>query len=168
MRTFIGNIDAKMDEKGRVFIPATYRKILGEMRADRVVARRDAEHGCIIFYPENVWNSRLEALSEVLDDWNPDDERILMQYVGEAELLEADMQGRVLLSKKNTEYLNGKSDLVFVGMLDKFALWSREQYEMQRIEPRELARQIRERMAARVESQKLEVESRSASRVENP
>ena len=101
----------------------------------------------------------------MLDDWNPDDDRILMQYVGEAELLDPDMQGRVLLSKKNTEYLNGKSDLVFVGMLDKFALWSREQYEQQRIEPRELAKLIRERMI--VESQKSKVESRSASGVEN-
>ena len=165
MRTFIGNIDAKMDEKGRVFIPAGYRKILGEARSMRMVARRDAEQGCILFYPEEVWNARLEQLSQVLDDWNPDDDRILMQYVGEAELLDPDMQGRVLLSKKNTEYLNGKSDLVFVGMLDKFALWSREQYEQQRIEPRELAKLIRERMI--VESQKSKVESRSASGVKN-
>ena len=66
MRTFIGNIDAKMDEKGRVFIPAGYRKILGEARSMRMVARRDAEQGCILFYPEEVWNARLEQLSQVL------------------------------------------------------------------------------------------------------
>ena len=159
MRTFIGNIEAKMDEKGRVFIPAGYRKILTDESSLRLVMRRDAENGCLVFFPERVWNERLGTLRAVLDDWNPEDEQILMQYVSEAELLEPDNQGRVLLSKKNTGHLEQKTDLVFVGMLDRFALWSREQYEQARMDQHELAERIRAKMEKRVESRKLKVES---------
>lgn len=147
MRTFIGNIDAKFDDKGRVFIPAAYRKILSDEESLRLVLRRDTDNACLVFYPERVWNQRVDQLHEALDDWNPEDELLLMQYVSEAELLEPDNQGRVLLNKKNMEHLGAKQDLVFVGMLDRFALWSREQYDERRMDQRELSERIRAKMA---------------------
>lgn len=150
MRTFIGNIDAKFDDKGRVFIPAAYRKILSDEESLRLVMRRDTDNACLVFYPERVWNQRVDQLHEALDDWNPEDELLLMQYVSEAELLEPDNQGRVLLNKKNMEHLGAKQDLVFVGMLDRFALWSREQYDERRMDQRELSERIRAKMAKKV------------------
>lgn len=153
MRTFIGNIDAKFDEKGRVFIPASYRKILSDEESLRLVMRRDADNSCLVFYPERVWNTRLEQLHEALDDWNPEDEMLLMQYVSEAELLEPDNQGRVLINRKNMEHLSAKQDLVFVGMLDRFALWSREQYDERRLDQRELSERIR----TRIQNSKLKI-----------
>lgn len=150
MRTFIGNIDAKFDDKGRVFIPAVYRKILSDEESLRLVMRRDTDNACLVFYPERVWNLRVDQLHEALDDWNPEDELLLMQYVSEAELLEPDNQGRVLLNKKNMEHLGAKQDLVFVGMLDRFALWSREQYDERRMDQRELSERIRAKMAKKV------------------
>lgn len=149
MRTFIGNIEAKFDEKGRVFIPANYRKILSDEESLRLVMRRDADNSCLVFYPERVWNERVDSLHAALDDWDSEDELILMQYVSEAELLEPDNQGRVLLNRKNIEHLGAKQDLVFVGMLDRFALWSREQYDEKRMDQRELAERIRARMKAK-------------------
>ena len=37
MQTFIGNIEARLDEKGRIFVPASYRKILAESESKRIV-----------------------------------------------------------------------------------------------------------------------------------
>ena len=54
MSTFIGNIAIKADEKGRVFIPASYRKILVEIGSERIVMRRDTDNECLILYPEPV------------------------------------------------------------------------------------------------------------------
>ena len=58
MSTFIGNIEARLDEKGRIFVPAAYRKILGEEQSRRIVMRRDTDNECLIFYPESVWNRK--------------------------------------------------------------------------------------------------------------
>ena len=59
MNTFIGNIEARLDGKGRVFIPANYRKILAEMGSTHIVMRRDTDNECVIFYPEHVWHKKV-------------------------------------------------------------------------------------------------------------
>ena len=73
MSTFLGNIEVKADEKGRIFVPATYRRILAEMGSKRLVMRRDTDNECLIFYPEQVWNEKVSGLRAVLDEWDPED-----------------------------------------------------------------------------------------------
>ena len=103
MSTFIGNIEGRLDEKGRIFVPAGYRKILAEAESKRIVMRRDTDNECLMFYPEQVWNEKVETLRAALDEWNPEDQLILMQFMADAEYLEMDGQGRILLQKKNLE-----------------------------------------------------------------
>ena len=55
MQTFVGNIEGRLDEKGRIFVPAVYRKILSEADSKRIVMRRDTDNECLMFYPEQVW-----------------------------------------------------------------------------------------------------------------
>lgn len=147
MRTFIGNIEARADEKGRIFIPAQYRKTLTEMQSKRIVMRRDTDNACLIFYPEEVWNEKVSVLRQALDEWNADDQLLLMQFMSEAEIMDLDSQGRVLLSKRNMESLGtaGK-DVVFVGMYDRFALWAPEVFAAKKVEQRDLADRIRSKM----------------------
>ena len=59
MNTFIGNIEARLDGKGRVFIPASYRKILAEMGSQHIIMRRDTDNECIIFLNQNRWAAKL-------------------------------------------------------------------------------------------------------------
>lgn len=146
MNTFIGNIEARADEKGRIFVPAQYRKLLGEMESRRLVMRRDTENECLIFYPEQVWNDKVEALRQALDEWNPEDQMILMQFMSDAETLETDSQGRILLQKKNLETIEAQQDVLFVGMLDRFALWSPKKFAEKKMDQHELAERIRIRM----------------------
>ncbi len=146
MSTFIGNIEARLDEKGRIFIPAGYRKILGEMESRRIIMRRDTDNECIIFYPEQVWNEKVGQLRHALNEWDPDDQMILMQFIAEAEILEPDSQGRVLLQKKNVEMIGAQQDVLFVGMLDRFALWSPSVFREKQMPQKDLAERIRQKM----------------------
>ena len=101
MQTFIGNIEGRLDEKGRIFVPAVYRKILAEAESKRIVMRRD---------------------------WDPEDQLILMQFMADAEYMEPDGQGRILLQRKNLETIGAQQDVLFVGMLNRFALWAPEKF----------------------------------------
>lgn len=147
MTTFIGNIEARLDDKGRIFIPATYRKILAEYDSRRIVLRRDPENECLIFYPEEVWNEKVAQLKETLDEWNPEDEMILMQFTSDAEFLEPDSQGRVLLQKRNLEQIEAEQDVVFVGMMNRFALWSPKHFEEKKLPQKDFAALLRQKMA---------------------
>ena len=145
--TFIGRIEAKTDEKGRIFVPALYRRILQEMGERRIIMRRDTDNACLVFYPESVWNKKVNALKEALDEWDADDQMLLMQFVSEAECLETDGQGRVLLQKKNLQLIQAKQDVLFVGMMDRFALWSPEVYAQKNLPAQELGNRIRQKIS---------------------
>ncbi len=146
MTTFIGTISVRLDSKGRFFIPASYRKILAEWGSERVVMRRDTDNACLIFYPEKVWNQRVEQLSAVLDEWDPNDQMLLMQFVAEATVLDMDSQGRVLLSKRDLQQIGAENDLLIVGMRNRFAIWNKTNLQNSLLSPTEFASQLRTRM----------------------
>lgn len=147
MSTFIGKYEAKADNKGRVFIPASYRKLLAEGERDRVVMRRDAHNECLMMYPLSAWNAKVEALKSNLDEWNPDDELLLMQFVSEAEFLDIDTQGRVLISKKHMQSIAiDSNEMLFVGMSDRFAVWAKSTFESNKMHTADFAAKLKNRM----------------------
>ena len=146
MNTFIGNIEARIDSKGRVFVPAQYRKILADIGSTHIIMRRDTDNACIMFYPEHVWQAKVRQLREALDEWNPRDQLILMQFMSAAEILDLDSQGRVLLQKKNLETIGAEQDILFVGMLDRIAIWNPSTYNEKLMSEDTLSTLIRERM----------------------
>ena len=146
MNTFIGNIEARLDGKGRVFVPASYRKILTEMGSQHIIMRRDTDNECIVLYPEHVWQKKVQELRNALDEWDPEDQLILMQFMSEAEILDMDSQGRVLLQKKNLETINAEVDILFVGMLDRFAIWNPSVFNEKQMPQKDLAERIRAKM----------------------
>ena len=131
MKTFLGKIDAKLDAKGRVFVPSVFRKVLSEEERERVVVRMEADEKYLLVYPESVWNRQVVELQSKLNEWDPEDQMLLMQFVGDAEVLEFDAQGRVLLPKRLQVRMGLESEVVFVGMVDKIAMWSKSMYEGQ-------------------------------------
>ena len=49
----LGNIEAKVDAKGRVFLPAVFRKGLQTEREESLVMRKDVFQSCLVLYPES-------------------------------------------------------------------------------------------------------------------
>jgi MraZ protein len=146
MSTFIGKYEAKADVKGRIFIPSAYRKLLPDGEREKVVMRRDAENECMILYPEHVWNAKVEDFKTRLDEWNPTDQFLLMQFVADAEWLDIDSQGRVLIAKRHLQSISVEnSELLFVGMIDRFAVWGKNRYEQSKMSQTEFAKTLKER-----------------------
>ena len=148
MSTFIGKYDAKADVKGRVFIPSIYRKILPEGEKDRLIMRRDADNDCLVLYPETVWNKKIAELKANLDEWDAADQLLLMQFVSDAEWLDIDSQGRVLISKRYLDLIGiENNEVLFVGMMDRFAVWGRKRYEEVKLSHAEFAARLKEKMS---------------------
>ena len=155
MNTFIGHIEARLDGKGRVFVPASYRKILAEMGSAHIIMRRDTDNECVIFYPEHVWQNKVNQLRSALDEWEPEDQMILMQFMSEAEILDMDSQGRVLLQKKHLEMIGAQQDILFVGMLDRFAIWNPTVFNEKQMPQKDLAERIRAKMKSQPRQKEL-------------
>ena len=97
---FIGNIEAKVDSKGRAFLPATFRKVLSASGEEGLILRKDVFQPCLVIYPESVWNEQMDTLRSRLNRWNAEHQRIFRQFVSDAEILNLDSNGRFLISKR--------------------------------------------------------------------
>ena len=83
MIRFLGNIEAKTDAKGRVFIPAGFRKQLQAASEERLVLRKDVFQNCLVLYPESVWFETQNQLRQRLNKWNAKHQQIFRQFVSD-------------------------------------------------------------------------------------
>ena len=100
MIRFLGNIEARADAKGRVFIPATFRKQLQAASEERLIMRKDVFQDCLTLYPESVWNEELNELRSRLNKWNSKHQLIFRQFVSDVEIVTPDSNGRILIPKR--------------------------------------------------------------------
>src|SRR5574344_2839323 len=82
---FLGNIEAKTDAKGRVFLPAAFRKVLQTEGVEQLVMRKDVHEKCLVLYPESVWNEQMDAMRGRLNRWNRRQQQIFRQFVSDVE-----------------------------------------------------------------------------------
>ena len=129
MERFIGNIDAKADVKGRVFVPAAFRKTLQSSGNSQLVLRKDVYQECLVLYPGTIWNEELDQLRSKLNKWDEDQQQLFRQFVLESEVVEMDANGRILIPKRYMQMVNLSSEVRFVGMDRTIEIWSRSKLE---------------------------------------
>lgn len=139
---FLGCIDAKVDAKGRVFLPATFRKVLEEKGAMQVVVRKDIFQDCLVVYPLWVWNTQTDLLRRKLSRWNRMEQQIYRQFVAEAETMTLDSNGRLLISRRLMQQAGIGSDVRFIGMGDTIEMWASGKAEEQMAPQADFAKEI--------------------------
>lgn len=123
---FLGNIEAKTDSKGRVFLPSVFRKVLQASGEEALVLRKDVFQTCLVLYPQSVWDQQLDELRARLNKWNPEHQQILRQFVFDVETISLDGNGRFLIPKRYMELANIASDVRFIGMDDTIEIWGKD------------------------------------------
>ena len=134
---FLGNIEAKMDAKGRAFLPAVFRKMLQVSGEERLVLRKDIFQPCLVLYPENVWNEQMDALRQRLNRWNKQHQQVFRQFVSEVEIVTLDGNGRFLVPKRYLRMADIEQDVKFIGMGDTIEIWSNAKAEQHQMSPEE-------------------------------
>ena len=126
---FIGNIEAKSDSKGRVFIPANFRRILQTSNTDTLMLRKDIFQECLVLYPNKSWNEQLDALRKRLDRWNAHHQMIFRQFVADVEEIHIDNNGRILIPRRYMKMAGIIQEIRFIGMDDTIEIWAKEKLE---------------------------------------
>ena len=104
-----GQFSHNIDAKGRLFIPASLRKELGQ--TFHVTVGQDH---CLSVYSDESW-----AYNEVKKL------RALFAYAADCE---PDSQGRILIPAKLREYAGLTKEVVVVGSFDRAEIWSAERW----------------------------------------
>ena len=121
---FLGNIEAKIDAKGSIFLPSAFRKVLEVSGEETLVLRKDVFQPCLVLYPQSIWDFQLDTLRQKLNRWNPEHQQILRQFVFDAEQIALDGNGRFLIPKRFLDKTSLGSDVRFVGMDDTIEIWN--------------------------------------------
>ena len=143
---FLGNIEAKTDAKGRVFLPATFRKVLQASGEELLVMRKDIHQKCLVLYPESVWNERVDALRSRVNDWDDEGKMVLRQYMKEAEMMTLDGNGRFLIPKRYLQMAEIGQAVRFIGMTDTIEIWAAEKAEEPFMTQQDFAAKLKEIM----------------------
>ncbi len=121
---FLGNIEAKIDTKGRAFLPAQFRKKLAHGEEDSLVLRQDIFERTLVLYPEPVWNDLMDELRGRLSRWDRAQQMVYRTFVSGVTYVSMDSNGRILIPRDFLETVGIKQSLRFVGMGDTIEIWA--------------------------------------------
>lgn len=146
MLQFLGNIEAKVDAKGRIFVPAIFRKQLQSSSEEYLVLRKDVFQDCLLLYPGTVWEKEIEFLRGRLNKWNKEQQQIFRQFVLDAERIEMDASGRILIPKRYMQMAEIDVEVRFLGVDSVIEIWSKDNLEKPLISPEVFTTKIQELM----------------------
>ncbi len=121
---FKGSYRHRIDAKGRLPIPAAFRRSLAD--AGLVVVTLLDQ--CLAVYPPSEW-ARLEGQLAALPAFNKQVKALTRLLASRAADCEIDVQGRVLLPPALRAAAGLDRDAVVVGVLNRFEIWSPEAWE---------------------------------------
>lgn len=138
-----GTTDLVLDDRGRISVPARYRDELrvkpsAESASDPLTAGAQSKvvvtmspqpsQQCLLIYPLANWKEAVDELTRA--DTGEDHVQFLLRtFVGRAEKVDLDGNGRVLITRWLRDYADLQKEVTLVGVSNKFELWAAALYE---------------------------------------
>ena len=154
MGAFIGNIDAKLDAKGRAFMPAAFRKILQLSGESRLILQKDVYKDCLILSPEKTWEEKMRNLRTRLNELDEEEQELFRQFSWLVEILEIDSNGRILIPKKYLQMTNISNNVCFVGMIDTVEMWNPEQLTKSMLNAQDFKNRVKKTLGSKPANEK--------------
>lgn len=145
---FRSNFTNRLDAKGRVSIPASFRAVL----------TRDGYEG-LYAYPSidaealdcggHALVREIDGLLESFPAYSEERAYFSTALIGTSENLKIDSEGRVVLTETMKSFAGIASEVTFVGQGYKFQIWEPSRFRAHLEEARIQARELRKRLGAR-------------------
>ena len=139
---FLSSFENKIDKKGRVSVPATFRSYLNTLGYNGFISYPSFNH----FALEACSQDRIEKLSSTIDSLNPFEEKrdyFATSVLSESESHQFDTEGRVSISEKLLNHAKIKNNILFVGLGRTFQIWEPTNFEKFKLLARKKAFQNR-------------------------
>ena len=129
---FLSTYENKLDKKGRVSVPASFRSHLSNLGYNGVVCYPSFNNQSIEAWPQD----RIEKISNTIDALNPFEEKkdyFATSILSESINLQFDTEGRISLTQKLLKYAKIKNSMLFVGQGKTFQIWEPATFEKFRL-----------------------------------
>ena len=139
---FLSSFENKIDKKGRVSVPATFRSYLNTLGYNGFISSPSFNHSAL----EACSQDRIEKLSSTIDSLNPFEENrdyFATSVLSESESHQFDTEWRVSISEKLLNHAKIKNNILFVGLGRTFQIWEPTNFEKFKLLARKKAFQNR-------------------------
>ena len=132
---FLSTYENKLDKKGRVSVPASFRSYLSSLGYNGIVCFPSFNNASI-----EAWSQdRVEKISNSIDSLNPFEEKrdfFATSILSESLALQFDSEGRISLTSKLLKHARIKNSVLFVGQGKTFQIWEPTTFEKFRVNAR--------------------------------
>jgi MraZ protein len=147
MDRFVSNVTLRLDSKGRVSIPASFRSVLA----------RDGFNG-LYCYPAldrpaidaggNALMAEIEAVIARYAPFSEEREQFAVALYGTSETLKIDGEGRVSLSEALKRHAGITEAVAFVGLGHKFQIWEPGRFQSELAEATQKVRALKAELSS--------------------
>ncbi len=123
MAQFIGEFSCKIDDKGRIMLPAKLRSQIPDASGNTVVVNRGFEP-CLVMYTKEDWLRETSKLEDLDDFMSPEVRRFKRLFTNGASLLQIDNLQRILIPRKLVEYAGLEDEVILTAYGSKVEIWS--------------------------------------------
>ena len=131
---FRGSSFHTIDSKGRIIIPARFRDAIKAGGGDGVVVTR--LDNALFVYTFDQW-SKIESKVLSMAETSEHMRRFRRVFIGGASDCNCDKQGRILIPPVLRQYAELEKEIVLVGQINHFEIWSKENYEQEVVQMEE-------------------------------
>jgi MraZ protein len=149
MDRFVSNFSLRLDSKGRVSIPASYRAVLARDGFDGLYCYPSLDRPALDA-GGNALLGEIDALIARFPPYSDEREDLLAALYGTSETIKIDGEGRVILSEALKSHAEIKDAVAFVGLGHKFQIWEPERFRAQLAEATGKVRALKKQLGSRV------------------
>ena len=135
---FLSSYENKLDKKGRVSVPATFRSHLSSLGYNGFISYPSFNYSAL----EACSQDRIEKISNTIDSLNPFEEKrdfFATSILSESINLQFDSEGRIALTSKLLKHAKIKNSMIFVGQGKTFQIWEPTIFEKFKVNARKKA-----------------------------
>ena len=128
MSLFLSSYENRLDTKGRISVPASFRASVSNEKFSGVVLYRSFTNKCI----EGLSMSRMEQLASAtdkLDIFSNELDDLSAMLFADARPLNFDVTGRIIIPEDLLKYADIKEKAIFVVRGNSFQIWNPESFK---------------------------------------
>jgi MraZ protein len=144
MTRFLGNHQSKLDAKGRVSVPASFRALLkaqagSDTDGAPMILRLSHQRPCIEVWPAAAFQA-LAAQLDQLDVFSEAHDDLATSLFSDSFAMEPDKEGRIVLPERFLRHAGITETMEFMGTGKHFQIWHPDAAERRRAEANERTR----------------------------
>jgi MraZ protein len=124
----IGEFYCKLDAKGRLLLPSSFKEQLGDALNDGFVLRPGLFEKCLDVYGKDDWRKLQDKLGK-LNPFKKENLMMMRRINGGARVVMMDGSGRLQIPKDLVEKCGMVKEVVITSLPDRMQIWGKEQMD---------------------------------------